>query len=227
MGEPVRMFPEYMSILIQVHVSFTRINSFLLDHELKNENLNIDENETPNRSVRIEDGKFNWDPELPLPTLSLINLGIQPGHKVAVCGPVGGGKSSLLYAALGEIPKISGTVDVSGSGSIAYVAQNSWIQSGTVRENVLYGKPMNQARYDEAIKSSYDDVDIYLLDDPFSAVDAHTAATLFHDCIMTALEKKTVVLVTHQVEFLSSVDRILVMEGGEITQSRSYEQLLM
>ncbi|CAI0392140.1 unnamed protein product [Linum tenue] len=129
-----------------------------LDDDLKNENLNIDENETPNGSVRIEDGKFSWDPEFSLPTLSLINIGIQPGHKVAVCGLVGGGKSSLLYAVLGEMPKISGTIDV--SGSIAYVAQNSWIQSGTVRENVLYGKPMNQARYDEVIKACALDKDI-------------------------------------------------------------------
>ncbi|MBA0599240.1 hypothetical protein Gorai_005470, partial [Gossypium raimondii] len=44
---------------------------------------------------------------------------------------------------------------------------------------------------------------------------------------MTALEKKTVILVTHQVEFLSQVDRILVMDGGQITQSGSYEELLM
>nr|GEZ58984.1 multidrug resistance-associated protein 6 [Tanacetum cinerariifolium] len=52
-------------------------------------------------------------------------------------------------------------------------------------------------------RSLYNDADIYLLDDPFSAVDAHTAATLFN------LEKKTVILVTHQLEFLSSVDNIL------------------
>ncbi|CAN1785885.1 ABC transporter C family member 8 [Linum perenne] len=172
MGEPVRMIPECMSIMIQVQVSFNRVNAFLLDHELKNENLsrNESETETPNGSVRIEDGKFSWDPESTLPTLSQVNLRIQPGQKVAVCGPVGGGKSSLLYAILGEIPKITGS-------------------------------------------AVYNDADIYLLDDPFSAVDAHTAVILFNDCVMTALEKKTVILVTHQVEFLSSVDRILLVNA--------------
>jgi ABC-type nitrate/sulfonate/bicarbonate transport system ATPase subunit len=88
-------------------------------------------------------------------------------------------------------------------------------------------------------RAVYSDADVYLLDDPFSAVDAHTAATLFNvsilltqfhgcslilddrfmdvtvalslkDCVMAALEEKTVILVTHQVEFLSKVDRILV-----------------
>ncbi|QCE03616.1 ATP-binding cassette [Vigna unguiculata] len=74
--------------------------------------------------------------------------------------------------------------------------------------------------------SVYNDADIYLLDDPFSAVDTHTAAILFKDCVMTALRGKTVILVTHQVEFLSEVDTILVMEGGKVTQSGNYENLL-
>lgn len=43
---------------------------------------------------------------------------------------------------------------------------------------------------------------------------------------MAALESKTVILVTHQVEFLSKVDKILVMENGEITQEGTYQELL-
>lgn len=107
---------------------------------------------------------------------------------------------------------------VNVGGTLAYVSQTSWIQSGTIRDNILYGKPMDKARYmnavnvcalDKDIKSFkhgdlteigqrgvnmsggqkqriqlaravYNDADIYLLDDPFSAVDAHTAAILFH-----------------------------------------------
>jgi len=41
-------------------------------------------------------------------------------------------------------------------------------------------------------------------------VDAHTASTLFNDCVMGALTMKTIVLVTHQVEFFPTVDKILV-----------------
>ncbi|GJZ23519.1 ABC transporter C family member 8-like protein isoform X1 [Tanacetum coccineum] len=142
-------------------------------------------------------------------TLRKVNLEVKRGQKVAVCASVGAGKSSMLYAILGE-------VDV--SGSIAYVSQTSWIQSGTIQDNILYGKPMNRTMYEKAIKACaldkdieafkhgdlteigqrglnmsggqkqriqlaravYNDADIYLLDDPFSAVDAHTAATLFN-----------------------------------------------
>ena len=67
---------------------------------------------------------------------------------------------------------------------------------------------------------------MYFLDDPFSAVDAHTTAILFYECVMAALAHKIVILVTHQVEFLSEVNKILVVEAGQITQSGSYEELL-
>ncbi|KAF9613046.1 hypothetical protein IFM89_005480 [Coptis chinensis] len=261
MSEPVRMIPEALSMLIQVKVSFDRLETFLLDDELKDEK---ERSLLPSASisVRMNSGAFCWNKDTDAPTLRAVNLEVRKGQKVAVCGPVGAGKSSLLYAILGEIPKISGHIDV--SGRIAYVSQIAWIQSGTVRDNILYGKPMDSSKYEMAVKACaldkdldsfshgdlteigqrginmsggqkqriqlaravYNDADIYLLDDPFSAVDAHTAAILFNNCVMGALETKTVILVTHQVEFLVEVDRILVMESGQVTQSGSYLDLL-
>nr|GEX96519.1 ABC transporter C family member 8 [Tanacetum cinerariifolium] len=241
----------------------TMITSFLVDDELKDNKMTTkQETENSGNSIKIQDGDFVWEPESTTPTLRNVNLEVKRGHKVAVCGSVGAGKSSMLYAILGEISKTSGAVDV--SGSIAYVSQTSWIQSGTIQDNIMYGKPMNRSMYEKAIKACaldkdieafkhgdlteigqrglnmsggqkqriqlaravYNDADIYLLDDPFSAVDAHTAASLFNDCVMTCLEGKTVILVTHQVEFLSSVDTILVMKDGQVTQSGTYEELL-
>nr|XP_034604625.1 ABC transporter C family member 10-like [Setaria viridis] len=55
----------------------------------------------------------------------------------------------------------------------------------------------------------YQNADIYLLDNPFSAVDAHTATSLFNEYVMGALSDKTVLLVTHQVDFLPVFDSIL------------------
>ncbi|KAK2406346.1 ABC transporter C family member [Trifolium repens] len=262
MAEPVRMIPEALSIMIQVKVSFDRLSNFLLDEELNNDDSDRSLRQCPVDAVEIQDGNFIWDHESVSPTLTHVNLEIKQGQKVAVCGPVGAGKSSLLYAILGEILKISGTVNV--GGTLAYVSQSSWIQSGTVQDNILFGKPMDKTRYEKAIKACaldkdindfshgdlteigqrginmsggqkqriqlaravYNDADIYLLDDPFSAVDAHTASILFNDCVMTSLREKTVVLVTHQVEFLSEVDTILVMEGGKVIESGNYENLL-
>ncbi|KAL6006016.1 hypothetical protein ACLOJK_040061 [Asimina triloba] len=262
MSEPVRMLPEALSALIQVKVSLDRLDVFLLDNELKEEDVKRSPSESSDFSVRIHEGVFGWNADGAPPTLRGLNMDIIKGQKIAVCGPVGAGKSSLLNAVLGEIPKINGRVEV--YGTIAYVSQTAWIQSGTIRDNILYGKPMIEKNYEKAIKvcalgkdidnfdhgdlteigqrglnlsggqkqrlqlarAVYNDADIYLLDDPFSAVDAHTSATLFNECVMSALQNKTVILVTHQVEFLAEVDRILVMEAGQVTQSGNYNELM-
>ena len=101
-------------------------------------------------------------------------------------------------------------------GSTTYVAQTSWIQNGTIEENILFGLPMNKQKYNEVIRvcslekdlemmehgdqteigersinlsggqkqriqlarAMYQDYDIYLLDDVFSAIDAHTSTEI-------------------------------------------------
>lgn len=110
MSEPVRIIPEAISAIIQVNVSFDRINNFLLDDELKIDEIERSGQEKSGSTVDIQAGNFSWDPETKIPTLRNIHLEIKHGQKVAVCGPVGAGKSSLLHAVLGEIPKVSGTV---------------------------------------------------------------------------------------------------------------------
>ncbi|OEL24435.1 ABC transporter C family member 10 [Dichanthelium oligosanthes] len=75
-------------------------------------------------------------------------------------------------------------------------------------------------------RALYQNADIYLLDDPFSAVDAHTATSIFNEYVMGALSDKTVLLVTHQVDFLPVFDCILLMSDGEIIRSAPYQELL-
>ncbi|KAF8401477.1 hypothetical protein HHK36_012416 [Tetracentron sinense] len=75
-------------------------------------------------------------------------------------------------------------------------------------------------------RAVYQDCDIYLLDDIFSAVDAHTGSEIFKECVRGILKDKTVLLVTHQVDFLHNVNLILVMRDGMIVQSGKYNELL-
>jgi ABC-type multidrug transport system fused ATPase/permease subunit len=75
-------------------------------------------------------------------------------------------------------------------------------------------------------RALYQDADLYLLDDPFSAVDAHTASSLFNDYVMGALSGKAVLLVTHQIDFLPAFDNVLLMSEGKIIKSGTYDQLL-
>ncbi|KAJ4725239.1 ABC transporter C family member 3 [Melia azedarach] len=75
-------------------------------------------------------------------------------------------------------------------------------------------------------RALYQDADIYLFDDPFSAVDAHTGSHLFQEVLLGLLSSKTVIYVTHQVEFLHAADLILVMKDGKITQAGKYGDII-
>lgn len=65
-------------------------------------------------------------------------------------------------------------------------------------------------------RAVYSKADIYLLDDPISAVDAKVARRLYQDVITGVLKNKTVLLVTHQVHYLTNCDRLIIMSGGAI-----------
>lgn len=75
-------------------------------------------------------------------------------------------------------------------------------------------------------RSLYRQADIYLLDDPLSAVDTHVSKHLFEECIQRYLSGKTRILATHQLQYVKSVDTIVLLEQGKITVFKSYQELL-
>eukprot|EP01018_Ginkgo_biloba_P016000 Gb_31620 [translate_table: standard] len=261
--DPIRVIPDLIAVIIQAKVSLSRIVDFLDATELPDGAVEREFFTKSEHSILITSATLSWDLSSAKQTLRNINVEVKHGQKLAVCGEVGSGKSTLLAAILGEVPKLRGVLQV--CGTIAYVSQTAWIQRGTVQDNILFGRPMDKPRYQEAIQNSslerdlenlpygefteigerginlsggqkqriqlaralYQDADIYLLDDPFSAVDAYTATSLFKDYVMRALSKKTVILVTHQVDFLPAFDSILLMLDGEIHQTGQYQELLV
>ncbi|XP_027367227.1 ABC transporter C family member 10-like [Abrus precatorius] len=261
--DPIRTIPDVIGVVIQAKVAFARIIKFLEAPELQSENVKKRcFSDNMRGSILINSADFSWEDNISKPTLRNINLDVRPGQKVAICGEVGSGKSTLLAAILREVPNTRGTIEV--YGKFAYVSQTAWIQTGTIRENILFGSTMDAEKYQETLHRSslvkdlelfpygdlteigergvnlsggqkqriqlaralYQNADIYLLDDPFSAVDAHTATNLFNEYIMEGLAGKTVLLVTHQVDFLPAFDFVLLMSNGEIIQAAPYHHLL-
>ncbi|KEH17370.1 ABC transporter family protein [Medicago truncatula] len=261
--EPISSIPDVIAVIIEAKVAFSRIVNFLEAPELQRENFKKKcFNDNLKGSISIKCSDFSWEGNASKPTLRNISMEVRHGQKVAICGEVGSGKSTLIATILGEVSKTKGTIDV--QGKFAYVSQTAWIQTGTVRENILFGSELDDQRYQETLQKSslvkdlellpygdlteigergvnlsggqkqriqlaralYQNADIYLLDDPFSAVDAHTAKNLFNEYIMEGLKGKTLILVTHQVDFLPAFDSILLMSNGEILQSGPYHQLM-
>ncbi|KAL4638735.1 hypothetical protein ACB092_03G167700 [Castanea dentata] len=264
--EPIYNLPELISMIAQTKVSVERIQD-LIGEEDQKKLIHDHPSNALNIAIEIDIGEYAWETseeKLRRHTIKILEkMKIMKGYKVAVCGPVGSGKSSLLSSILGEIPRISGG-GITVYGRKAYVPQTAWIQTGTIRENVLFGKEMNEAYYEDVLEACalnqdikiwqdrdlsvveergmnlsggqkqriqlaravYSDADVYFLDDPFSAVDAHTGTYLFNKCLMQLLSQKTVIYATHQVEFLDASDLVLVMKAGRIVQSGRYEDLM-
>ncbi|KAJ0768676.1 putative ABC-type xenobiotic transporter [Helianthus annuus] len=261
--EPIYNLPDSISVFFQTKVSLDRIATYLRLNDIDSSAVSKVSRGSSETAVEIIKGNFSWDSNASSnPTLKDINIRVNHGMRVAVCGTVGSGKSSLLSCILGEVSKISGSVKVEGSK--AYVAQSAWIQSGKIEDNILFGREMDRERYEKVLEACslkkdleilsfgdqtvigerginlsggqkqriqiaralYQDADIYLFDDPFSAVDAHTGSHLFKECMLQFLDSKTVIYITHQVEFLPAADLILVLRDGRITQAGKYNDLL-
>ena len=209
--------------------------------------------------IVLECVSCSWDQLLERPTLKNVSLKATSGQLVGVTGPVGSGKTSLLMSILEELPVSAG--QTSRIGKIAYVSQTPWVFSGTVRENILFGKTFVEQKFLETIQACdltvdiarfpkgdlteigqrgvilsggqrarvslaraiYSDADIYLLDDPLSAVDAKVGKHLFDRCIKEFLDRRIRILVTHQLHFLKQTDYVIMLENGLVAYEGTYE----
>uniref|UniRef100_A0A2K5CIJ6 ATP binding cassette subfamily C member 5 n=1 Tax=Aotus nancymaae TaxID=37293 RepID=A0A2K5CIJ6_AOTNA len=223
--------------------------------------LLLDSDERP--SPEEEEGKHIHLGHLRLQrTLHSIDLEIQEGKLVGICGSVGSGKTSLISAILGQMTLLEGSVAI--SGTFAYVAQQAWILNATLRDNILFGKEYDEERYNSVLNSCclrpdlailpnsdlteigerganlsggqrqrislaralYSDRSIYILDDPLSALDAHVGNHIFNSAIRKHLKSKTVLFVTHQLQYLVDCDEVIFMKEGCITERGTHEELM-
>ncbi|KAJ7108212.1 multidrug resistance-associated ABC transporter [Mycena epipterygia] len=216
---------------------------------------------TESVSGTISDHKFE------LKDLSVI---FPDGELTVVTGPTASGKTALLMAVLGEMTSLPGgriimsknasKIDAWGNiHTIAYAAQTSFLRHQSIKDNILFGSPLDEARYQEVIEccalradldmlEDHDSTEIgekgislsggqkarvalaravyaktkyVLLDDPLSAVDSHTARTLYEKCLCgPLLAHRTVVLVTHHVALVLPGAHYLVrmLDGRIVTQ---------
>ena len=115
----------------------------------------------PDGHVQLQDVSFRYLPDRPL--IEGLSLDVQPGQRIAIVGPTGCGKTTLINLLMRFYDVNGGTIKVSGTdirsvtraslrGSYGMVLQDTWLRAGTVRENIAYGKP--DATMDEVIAAA-------------------------------------------------------------------------
>ena len=142
----------------------------------------------PDGHVQLEAVSFRYLPDRPL--IEGLSLDVKPGQRIAIVGPTGCGKTTLInllmrfYDVNGGAIKVSGTdirdvTRASLRGSYGMVLQDTWLRAGTVRENIAYGKP--DATLDEVVaaaKAAHADSFIRRLPDGYDTVIAEDGGNI-------------------------------------------------
>ena len=142
----------------------------------------------PDGHVQLEDVSFRYLPDRPL--IEALSLDVKPGQRIAIVGPTGCGKTTLINLLMRFYDVNGGSIKVSGTdirsvtraslrGSYGMVLQDTWLRAGTVRENIAYGKP--DATLDEVVaaaKAAHADSFIRRLPDGYDTVIAEDGGNI-------------------------------------------------
>ncbi|CZT44803.1 related to multidrug transporter (yeast bile transporter) [Rhynchosporium secalis] len=264
------IIPELTTDLIDAWISVERIEKYLTAPE-------ISKNISYGPNISFEDASIAWpsDEEKESDDLRYvlrnINVSFPKDELSVVSGKTGTGKSLLLAAILGEVDLLSGKISVPKPlqtkdrhdhlankenwiipSSVAFVAQIPWIENASIKDNILFGLPYDEYRYEKVIevcalkkdlemltdgesteiganginlsggqrwrvtfaRALYSRAGILVLDDIFSAVDAHVGRFIFEKGLTGELGVgRTRILVTHHVALCASKTKYIVELG--------------
>lgn len=273
------VIPELTTDLIDAKISIDRIEKYLAAPE-------ISANTNDARSISFEKASIAWPSDEEKEdaderyVLRNVNVSFPDKELSVVSGKTGTGKSLLLAAILGEVDVLAGKINVpqrpiAGDthdhlatrddwiipSSIAFVAQIPWIENATIKENILFGLPLDEERYDKVIEACalkkdlemltdggsteiganginlsggqrwrvtfaralYSRAGILILDDIFSAVDAHVGRHIFEKGLTGELGAgRTRILVTHHVALCRPRTKYIVELGDGTVEKAGF-----
>lgn len=266
------VIPDLLQWGFDTMISIRRIGAYLGGPE-------IPKTVTEGPDAAIENAAIAWPTDSDTPeeerfVLRNVNLSFPAGELSVISGKTGTGKSLLLSALFGEADLLEGAIYMPHTlpalerndgkahpgnwildGSIAFVGQTPWLESASFRDNILFGLPYIEERYNEVInvcalkkdlqilddgdktelganginlsggqkwrvtlaRAIYSRAEILVMDDIFSAVDAHVGRQIFEKCIAGPLcEGRTRILVTHHVSLVQSKIKYIVELGDGV-----------
>ncbi|QDS76977.1 hypothetical protein FKW77_005636 [Venturia effusa] len=145
----LREIPNLITTLLNAYISVGRIEDFM---EEENKKPKFAGSGVDPFSLELVNCTFSWPGTVgtTAPVLRDISLSFKPGFNV-ICGKVGAGKSALLQALLGELDTIKGDIRVPNE-MIGYCAQSPWLQSMSIRDNILFSSPFDEDRYSQVLE---------------------------------------------------------------------------
>lgn len=209
------------------------------------------------------------------PVLKDFSLKVSPGETVALVGETGSGKSTIVNLICRFYQPVEGRILIDGidyrdisiaslQSQLGYVLQSPHLFSGTIRENIRYGRLdaadceveeaarlVNADRFVSKFEHGYDtevgeggamlstgekqlisfarallaEPALFVLDEATSSVDTETEQLIQH-AIEKVLKDRTSFIIAHRLSTIRSADRILVLEGGEVIESGTHEELM-
>ena len=282
LGMSLTVMPELITIYLDAQVSATRIEKYLDSAEKEHHSI-------AGRTLSFRQATIAWPAEDEGAdgsrfTLRGLDLDFPNNELSVISGRIGSGKSLLLASILGEADIVSGTIQVPRGpppserfdqqatasnwyleGSLAFVAQIPWIENATIKDNILFGLPVDLIRYRKTLfacalrkdlemlpdgdltdvganginlsggqkwrialaRALYSRASILVLDDIFSAVDAHVGRHLFEEALTGELgQGRTRILVTHHVALcISQVKYMVLLGDGRALYAGTGEEL--
>jgi len=270
---PLRELAEKFNLLQSARAATERIFA------LMDEKVSISSGDAADRPIAspaelvFDNVQFHYAPDAPV--LRGISFRVAPGEKVAIVGPTGSGKTTLISLVTRLYDVREGRILLDGMDirsiplptlrrAVATVPQDVFIFTGTVAENISLYEPTVDARtvehagrevradrfvaqlpkgYAEAVgeegkrlsegqrqllglsRAFARNPSLVILDEATSNIDSETEH-LIGEGIARLLKDRTALIIAHRLSTIRSVDRILVMLGGEIVQEGSHDQLI-
>jgi ATP-binding cassette subfamily B protein len=271
--QPITQIANISNVLQQTAAAAERVFEFLAEPEEVPDTANPVRLPVVEGRVEFKDVYFGYSPDK-----TVINdfcATVEPGQKIAIAGPTGAGKTTMVKLLMRFYDVNKGAILVDGHDVRDYsrhdlrevfgmVLQDTWLYNGSIMENIRYGRPdatdeevvaaASAARVDHFVRTLPEgysmvlneettnvsqgqkqlltiarailaDPKILILDEATSSVDTRTEV-LIQDAMADLMKGRTSFIIAHRLSTIRNADLILVMNGGEIVEQGTHEELL-
>ena len=271
---PLTQIAQGMTNMQTASASAHRIFDFLESEELSDESGKTEQIEQVRGAVEFDHVRFSYPDSPDKIIIKDFSAKVQPGQKVAIVGPTGAGKTTMVNLLMRFFEVNSGSIRIDGVPTselrredvhklFGMVLQDTWLFEGTVRENLVYNmegiteeqletvcRACGLDKFIHTLPNGFDTIlseatsisagqkqlltiaramlqnaPMLILDEATSSVDTRTEL-LIQRAMDRLTEGRTSFVIAHRLSTIKNADLILVMQGGDVIESGTHDQLM-